>query len=223
MRRVLDRRAFIRASAGIAGAGLVLSGSAGAAGRWDGPTEHARVREAARKRRRRIIYNNDGCDIMFAGAGTREGFLDQRFNHALNTQVDSIFYCTGETTCFSHLAQVGETYGEYCTETSGEMALNTRDNIASLKTAGLDVLQIAVEFCRANGIELFFSHRINDIHDTFVDWLLDRWKREHPEYLMGTREEAAKAGGGDSPRHWWSALDFEKPEVLDYLVAIQPA
>ncbi len=219
---VLSRRGFIEASAALAGAGLILGASdAGAAGRWDEPADHERLRQAARRRKRRIIYNNDGCDIFSDGAKTPEGFLAQRFKHALDTQVDSIFYCTGVTTLFSHLAQVGETYGEFCHDDSGANAVNARENIRALKEAGHDTLKLAVEFCHGNQLEIIFSHRINDIHDTFVDWLLCRWKREHPEYLMGAREEAAKAGGGNSPRHWWSALDFERPEVLDYLIAIQ--
>lgn len=219
----LSRRSFIKASAVLVGASLGASGGIGqtAPTSWDEPQELARVREQAKRKRRRIIYNNDGCDIFSEGAGTPEGFLAARFEHALDTQVDSIFYCTGATTLFSHLAQVGETYGEFRTDGSGEHAVNARDNIRALREAGHDTLELAVEFCHDSEIEMLFSHRINDIHDTFLDWELSRWKREHPEYLMGTREEAAKAGGGNSPRHWWSALDFEKPEVLDYLVAIE--
>jgi len=120
----------------------------------------------------------------------------------------------------SHLAKVGETYGEFVPDGSEPSAIHARDNIRALKKAGYDTLQLAIEFCHRNNLEIFFLHRINDIHDTFLDWELSRWKREHLEYLMGTREEAAKAGSANSPKHWWSALDFELPQVRDYLYRI---
>lgn len=223
----LTRRDFLRNAGGIAmGASVWLAGTASlhAAPRGTAkrePADLASLREKGRRRRRRLIYNNDGCDVMEEGAGTPEGFLSKRFKPIVGTQVDSVFYCTGATTMFSHLAQVGETYGEFIPDGSERMALLARDNVRALKSAGHDVLALAVEFCRKNNLEVFFSHRINDIHDTFLDWELSRWKREHPEYLLGTREEAAKGGGVNSPRHWWSALDFERPEVLDYLCRIQ--
>ena len=48
-----------------------------------------------------------------AGVKTAEYFLAVRYNHLLHTNVDSVFYCTGVTTMFTHLAQVGETYDEF--------------------------------------------------------------------------------------------------------------
>jgi hypothetical protein len=133
---------------------------------------HAMVslREKGKRQCRRIIYNNDGCDVMEEDAGTPEGFLSKRFEPILNTQVDSVFYCTGATTMFSHLAKVGETYGEFISDSSEPMAIYARDNIRALKKAGYDTLQLVIEFCHKNNLELFFSHRINDIHDTFLDW-----------------------------------------------------
>ncbi len=215
-----------RVLAGIGGAAIGLGGGttqADAAPRAQGtagePSHLAAERVKRRNRRRRIIYNNDGGDVGAPGAATPEAFLAKRLRPILGTQVDTIFYCTGATTMFSHLAQVGETYGEFCRD--GTEGAPYRDNIRALRTAGHDVLRLVTAFAHGHGLEVFFTHRINDIHDTFLDWELSRWKREHPEYLMGTRESAARAADGNSPRYWWSALDFERPEVLDYLCRIQ--
>ena len=179
----------------------------------------AAAREVAKNRRRRLIYNNDSGDIAHAGADTPEGFLSKRSKPILGSQVDSVFYCTGATTMFTHLAKVGETYGEFCPD--GSEGAIYRKNLTALKAAGHDVLNLTVDFCHQHKLEVFFTHRINDIHDTFLDWELTRWKREHPEYLLGTREISAGAGGGNSPKYWWSSLDFEKPQVLDYLCRIE--
>jgi len=172
--------------------------------------ELAAQRKEMKSRRRRIIYNNDGNDVFSAAATTPDGFLSVRMKPALDTQVDSVFFCTGATTMFTHQAKVGETYGNYGGPVHG---------IKALAKLGTDCLAETIKFCRENDIEVFFSHRINDIHDSFLDWELSTWKREHPQYLMGKPEDGQKYPGTD-PRNRWSALNFQIPEVRDYLIAI---
>ena len=175
--------------------------------------EMTRLRKQAVERQRRLIYNNDGGDIEHAD--TVAGVMKLRNETVLGTQVDTIFYGTGSTTVFTHLAEVGEVYGEF----GGPWDRN----IGAFRAAGDDVLAATVEFCGANELEVFWTHRMNDVHDSAPDaeWLLSRWKRDNPQYLMGTRADRDSSGGVQSPRYWWSALDFEKPEVLDYLCRIQ--
>jgi hypothetical protein len=176
-------------------------------------------------KQRRIIYNNDGGDLFLPGADTPDRFLSKRLTGILGTQVDSVFYCTGATTIFTHLTKVGETYGEFIDQTCDqEWALgwlNLKNNIQALRQNGQDVLNIVVEWCKKNSLEIFWTHRINDIHDSMrtCDPELSRWKREHPEYCMGPAGDALK-GNLNSPKAWWSSLDFERPEVLDYLYRI---
>ena len=177
-------------------------------------TELAVQREHMKNRPRPIIYNNDGGGIMAAGANTPEGFLAQRMDAVLGSQVGSVFYCTGATTMFTHQAKVGETYGKY----AEGMTLKT--NIEALdEKYKTDVLALTVQFCHENDLEVFFTHRINDIHDCFLSMELSTWKREHPEYLMGKPEDWQNYPEPD-PRRRWTALDFEIPEVRDYIVAI---
>ena len=181
----------------------------------------AAQRNEMKLRRRRIIYSNDGGDIFELGAGTPDGFLAVRMKPVLGTQVDSVFYCTGATAIFTHRAEVGETYGNYITDNSEPkpIARQIRDNLRALAEAGTDPLELVVKFCHQNDLEVFFTHRINDIHDSFNDWELSTWKRQHPEYLMGKPGDWQKYPDSD-PRSRWSALDFEIPEVCDYLIAI---
>ena len=177
--------------------------------------EMARMRETAKNRRRRLIYNNDSGDVYAAGANTPDGFLAVRMKPVLDTQVDSVFYCTGATTMFSHQAKVGEVYGKYVT--GGALA----KNVEGLKAAGTDALELAIKFCKENDLEVFFTHRINDIHDSMdsCSFELSTWKREHPEYCLGKREDRDKYSLND-PRYWWSSLDFQVNEVRAYLLAI---
>jgi len=50
-------------------------------------------------------------------------------------------------------------------------------------------------------------------------WSLSRQKREHPEFIMGVKEDWGKYPATD-PREWWTLSDYEKPEVRDYIVRI---
>ena len=53
--------------------------------------EMGQLREAAKNRKRRIIYNNDGDDICFGEQSSPQDFLSKRIIPALNTQVDKFF------------------------------------------------------------------------------------------------------------------------------------
>ncbi|MEO2049496.1 MAG: discoidin domain-containing protein [Pirellulales bacterium] len=154
------------------------------------PAKLAMLREQGRRRRRRIIFNNDGGDVAQFTAPTSvsetvETFLSQRNKQVLGTQVDSIFYSTTTTIMGTYPSDVSETSGEFGGDYAG--------NIAALKAAGHDCLTATVGFCHANKLEMFWSHRMNDIHDSFIDSLFCRFKREHPEYLLGTQEEAVQS------------------------------
>ena len=183
--------------------------------------EMARMRQEARGRRRRLIYNNDGNDIFRRKHDTPESFLAQRIIPALSTQVDAIFYCTGGTTLYDHDTNVGERSDDLHAQMNfkaGE-SICRHANMHMLRGAGVDSLSLVTRRVHDAGLEVFWAHRINDIHDSFTDWLFSNWKRGHPECLMGTPEDMQRYKISH-PRYMWSTLDFEKPEVLDYLYRI---
>ena len=170
-------------------------------------------RRKAKERRRRLIYNNDGNDIFLHKHATPESFLAERIVPALNTQVDSIFYCTGVTTLYDHDTDVAERSDDLHDAMKFKAA--TADQQACQHAHAPQGRESTPSpwSCRRvheAGLEVFWTHRINDIHDSFTDWLLSRWKREHPQYLMGTPEDMRRHEISH-PRYMWSTLDFEKP------------
>jgi len=183
--------------------------------------EMAIMRKKAKERRRRLIYNNDGNDMSGQIHENPESFLSQRTIPALNTQVDSIFYCTGGTTHYDHDTKVAETSEDMHERMKFKdpYSVNRHANMRMLRRAGFDSLSLVTKRGHEAGLEVFWTHRINDIHDSFTDWLLSNWKREHPQYMMGTPDDM-KRYDISHPRYMWSTLDFEKPEVLDYLYRI---
>ena len=125
----------------------------------------------------------------------------------VESYVDSIFYCTWSSGfgLFTHNTKVGEVFT--CKQ---KMFAN---NITSeLIAQGTDPLRIMIDFCRRNGLEIFWSMRMNDTHDAwggdYSPYLFPKWKREYPEYLVGSKEKQPKHGG-------WTAVDYTHPQVRE--------
>ena len=169
------------------------------------------ARKRAVKRRRRVIYNNDGDDIWATGADTVQKFLDVRHTPLLNTHVDSIHYCTTQSfNHFTHDTRVAEVFRSK----SGNFAGNNLETFLKQKTDGL---RMSSEFARKNGLESIWTLRMNDIHDAWTPEFLSDWKRQDPTRVMSTLDETK---GFNDRRRLWSLVDFEHPDVEPRLLEI---
>lgn len=182
------------------------------------------ARQQARWRKRRIIYNNDGDDAIYARSGRAhdhdvaeslavrtegeliDDFLDARSRPLIGSQVDSNWYASCMAGLyFSHHTKLGGFYDK-------EMPLEL------VEQYGRDTLQIQTDFSHAHGMEAFWSLRMNDGHDSYPpgarrwDYGLAPFKRDHPEFLMG------EPGDGESGP--WTALDYSFPEVRDHVFSV---
>ncbi len=187
-----------------------------------------RRRKQAAQRRRRIILNNDGDDALcFRKEGsdissvgftktlqsdtvTPEAFLDIRIAPMVGTQIDSLFYCDSQSFgAFLHPSEVSEVFTK--TLDFGDGA-PTRNITKDLIEQGTDPLELAVEFCHQNGIEIFSGMRMNDIHDgrgyVRSDPLLPQFKKDHPEYLFGPK-------GAELAYGYYSGVDYAQPAVRE--------
>jgi hypothetical protein len=167
------------------------------------------LREARKKlahRRRRIIINDDGNLMVYdLKEATRQAYF-AAYAGLEGTQVDTIFYCTwcSGFGVFTYNTKVGEVL----TCTNGVLANN---KTADFIKQGTDALQLNIDFCRANNIEIFWSMRMNDTHDVMdvnQDLSFSKLKKEHPQWLIGSKENKPKIGG-------WTAVDYTHPEIRD--------
>ena len=169
-------------------------------------TTFVELRKKAAHRKRRIILNNDGGDgLAKKVAGDSSGldhFLKQRTTALVGSQVDTIFYCTGWAFgSMLHRTKVAENI--LLRPGAGYQDGVLRD----LLDQGTDSLQVMVEFCRKNKLEVFWSMRMNDTHDAKNPLLRATMKAEHPEYLIG---------GGKKPKYGqWTAVDFGNADVRE--------
>ena len=168
------------------------------------------LHRAAVNRPRRIIFNNDGNEpVYYCKAATAAELLSVRTSPLVGSQVDSIFYCTWSSGfgLFTHNTRVGQVF-----DTREEMFKPNRTR--EFLDAGLDPLQVMVDFARSQRIELVWSMRMNDTHDGSgaaygpVMFRANRLKQQHPEWLIGSKEKRPKYGS-------WSAVDYGKAEIRD--------
>ena len=188
-------------------------------------------RHKARWRKRRIIYNNDGDDVIEARSGmenehdvaeglmvrrtgdTVQDFLDTRSTPLIGSQVDSNWFASAMAgVTFSHHTKLGGFYGEGVP-------------LELVEKYGRDALQVQLDFSHENGMEAAWALRMNDVHDSYPpgsrrwNYGLAKFKRDNPEYMM--REEP----DWDNLEHpenvpSWSGLDFAIPQVRDHIFAI---
>ena len=124
-------------------------------------------------RPRRVIFNNDGCEMFFMPLKEPliENFLKLRHTGLLDKKVDVISYCATATAFFSD--SIGSRIAEH--PRAGE-------RIRAFRKLGTDALSESIRFAHANGMESFWSMRMNDCHDAFqgCEDLLPPFKRKHP-------------------------------------------
>ncbi len=189
------------------------------------------ARRDARWRKRRIIYNNDGDDALYARDGLEhehdvaealtvrtageliDDFLRARSTPLIGSQVDSNWYasCMAGLT-FSHNTKLGGFYGK-------ELPLEL------IEKYGKDPLEVQLDFSRENAMEAVWALRMNDAHDAYPmgsrRWTygLASFKAEHPECLMGEDGDWEKYIGVNQ-KNTWTKLDFSPPIVRDHIFGI---
>ena len=105
------RRNFLKlsATAGVAASSLVRTDGI-QAGADDEPNRQTKqLRKQAAQRRRRVIFNNDGADLTYAGSATPEDLLRPNTTGLLGSHVDTISYSSSfGFDMFMHDTQVGQ-------------------------------------------------------------------------------------------------------------------
>ena len=176
--------------------------------------------EEAGKRKRRIIFNGDSAVLMHPGASTVEGFLTPRLEALPGTPVTTISWSILAGDAPSYDSRVQPIYGDGQQSGLPDYMNTYAANLKALVDAGTCPLKIVNDFAHEHGMEAFASVRMNDVHDSFVEGHLSRWKLENRELLVSTRglqtAIAEPAFPGSRVANLYStALDFTHQEVRD--------
>ena len=151
--------------------------------------------------RYRVIFNCDGHAVAKDSKGDLNQWIENLFGPLEESDVAALFWCDGAG---------GNTanYDSQVLERTGARAGQPRAYIDQWIAAGNDPPAVVVREAKKRGLDVFYSFRINDIHDSFMPDELPTFKVEHPEWLIGER----KYGDVLSFR---TALNFAVPDVRE--------
>jgi len=168
-------------------------------------------RDAIRDRKRRILFNDDGWGALNSIDNNSQEYEEELFLYnrekmkriPSNTQIDTLIFSSMTTGTFSsHISQVDGT------------TIPT-DRIVS---RGVEPLKVLRKWCNKNKIELFWSLRMNDVHDGINDSNFSRYacdfKKNNPSFIMGTSTDRVIRGRN------YSAFDYTHTEVRRFMFDI---
>ena len=155
----------------------------------------------------RLIYNADTSWAMQNSLDTAD-YLHGMVGFLEGSGVDALFWHDGSGGNNAY-------YDSAVMELNGERIGRVEPLLRRMLDAGEDPPAITIAAAREHGVDVFYSFRINDCHDSLGDGeahpqLLATFKVEHPEWLIGP----GHAYGG------CNQLNFAVPEVLDFKFAI---
>ena len=154
----------------------------------------------------RLIYQMDSSGVLPASTDVNDylkgivGFLE-------GSHVDCLFW---------HDGAGGNTanYDSDVLELTGERVGEVDPSLLRLIQEGNDPPKIVVPATKKRGVDIFYSFRLNDCHDSFGhERLLATFKVEHPEWTIG-------AGHPEVHPSVHRNLNFAVPEVRDLKFAV---
>ena len=221
----------IRISAAISCAAVMLAGNA--------------VAEDA-SRPPRFIYNSDANHMYYYKTPPMtveqlQGYVDE----VVGTGVTTFFASPNWGMMMSHPSDVSEMIGEGLTaeekqeyrrigiekEISAERAIS---NVHAILESGHDPFGVMIDRAREQGLEIFVSFRLNEIHDVQNpdSMIVSKFWRDHPEWRVGTHGDEItplfREIIGGRPEHrvhpivasWFpGALNFAVPQVRERRLA----
>ncbi len=151
----------------------------------------------------RVIFNCDGHAVAKDAQGDLDQWLENLFAPLQNSQVDALFWCDGAG---------GNTanYDSEVLERTGARAGKPRTYIDRWIAEGNDPPKVVLREARKRmpKLDVFYSFRINDIHDSFIPDEMPTFKVKNPHWMIGERDY----GGVTSFK---TALNFAVPEVRE--------
>ncbi len=199
-------------------------------------------------RPRRFIYNSDGGNIFIDKMPPMMPEDVYRYvDEVAETQVTSFFICPNYGMPLMYPSEVTEMIGSLMSDEQWRRVMKKgREperrgtlerglaNLRGLVDAGHDPIGLVVDRARQQGLEVFITFRLNEIHDVQNpdSLIVSQFWREHPEWRVGTHgDEVAPlfreiiGGRPDHPVHpivasWFpGALNFAVAEVRELRLA----
>ena len=145
----------------------------------------------------RVIFNCDGHGVFADAKGNIDAFVQNVFGPLEDSHVDALFWCDGTG---------GNTanYDSTVLERTGTSNNQIDPVLSRWIEEGNDPPKVIVREAHQRKLDVFYSFRINDIHDGHIPSEFPTFKQEHPEWMLG-----------DQFDEFPTSLNFAVPEVRD--------
>ena len=149
----------------------------------------------------RVIFNCDGHAVAKDANGSLKQWISNLFDPLASSHVEALFWCDGAG---------GNTanYDSKVLERTGARAGKSRKYIDKWIAQGNDPPKVIVREAHKRKLDVYYSFRINDIHDSFIPDEMATFKVKNPKWMIGEK----LYGGVKSFR---SALNFAVPQVRE--------
>ncbi len=162
----------------------------------------------------RVIFNCDGSGVFSSAKGSVDAYIQNVFGPLEDSHVDALFWNDGAG---------GNTasYDSEVLELTGARIGKVDPDLLRWIKEGNDPPKVVVREAKKRGLDIFYSFRINDIHDAFTPVEFPTFKVEHPEWMMGAAKFVDGQGLKVSIRdevyfpELATALNFAVPEVRE--------
>jgi hypothetical protein len=144
----------------------------------------------------RLIFNCDGYGVFKDANDDLARWIYNIFAPLDDTHVDTVFWCDGAGGNTAY-------YASKVLELTGQRTGQVPPFLRRLIREGNDPPKVVVREAKRRGLSIFYSMRLNDVHDDFIPEELPSFKIQHPEWLIGRGH----------PYGVRTALDFSVPEV----------
>ncbi len=137
---------------------------------------------------RRILYNNDTMCMFYREPGVTPASIEAFVDRAADSQVDTYIICAACMVSYFPSTTVEWLGDGREPPPDGVLAYTTAaNNIENLVSQGHDPLGIAINRAKEQGMEVWLSYRMNDIHDYYLSdsLLFSSFWKDHPEYRVG--------------------------------------
>jgi hypothetical protein len=150
-------------------------------------------------RRYCLIFNCDGNAVFVDAKGDTQQWIKNLFEPLENSHVDALFWCDGAG---------GNTanYDSQVLELTGQRAGKVNAHLKRLIAEGNDPPLLVIREGRKRKLDVWYSFRINDVHDAFLPDERPTFKVQHPEWLIGEKQYGTVTS-------FPTALNFAVPEV----------
>lgn len=165
---------------------------------------------------RRVIFNSDGFGISISGNGAISlgGTIQEQlarwksnlYDPIANSRVDTVSWCDGSggnTALYG--SEVIEPWGYRSGQSENPPVDGTQPTIMQWIAEGNDPAIVVVEEGHRRGYEVWYSFRINDIHDAFTPEEYPTFKEDNPSWMIGSGQ----------PYGFATALRFDVCDVRD--------